>query len=229
VFAWLAKMGQISNTEMLRTYNCGIGLIMIINKNDDQRVLASLAGHSPIVIGHLIKRNTNHPHVIVQNFSSSIERSQRFLTKLNLQKICVLISGNGSNFQALIDATKASRSMGAEIKLVISNKSNVYGLERAKNANIPSIVIDHRDYKTREDYDAVISAELEKYDIDIVCLAGFMRILSEEFVRKWKGRIINIHPALLPKYKGTHAQRQALEAGEEFSGCTVHIIFFNLI
>lgn len=139
------------------------------------------------------------------------------------KRVGVLISGSGTNLQALIDATRAS-DLGAEIALVISNKDDVLGLKRAQDASISTKVIRHRDFPQRVDFDAALHNELVKADIDIVCLAGFMRILSEDFTRKWKGKLLNVHPALLPLFKGTHAQKQALDAGVRVSGCTVHFV-----
>ena len=115
-------------------------------------------------------------------------------------KLAILISGNGSNLQAIIDKFKDDNSI--EISCVISNKKNAYGLKRASNANIDNYVIDHTAYQSRQDFEAKIIHILESYQPDLVVLAGFMRILSEVFVNKYLGQLINIHPSLLPKYKG---------------------------
>ncbi|MEQ1789269.1 MAG: phosphoribosylglycinamide formyltransferase [Rickettsiales bacterium] len=138
-------------------------------------------------------------------------------------KIAVLISGNGSNLQALIDAASAP-DYPAQIVLVISNKAEAFGLTRAQNAGISAQVISHNDYLTREAFDTAIHALLQQYEIELVCLAGFMRILSAEFVNKWRGRMLNIHPSLLPNFKGSHAVKDALASGAEESGCTVHLV-----
>lgn len=175
-------------------------------------------------IGKVIPRKPTDNQVIVHNFSICIERVQNSLT-IPKKRVAVLISGTGSNLQALIDATNnTNMGLGAQIVFVISNKPNVLGLERAKKANIQSIVLSHKDYKSREEFDGAMTAELAKQNIDIVCLAGFMRILSKDFVKHWKGKLINIHPSLLPKYKGLNVQKQALDAGEIESGCTVHFV-----
>ncbi|MDE3115352.1 MAG: phosphoribosylglycinamide formyltransferase [Pseudomonadota bacterium] len=137
-------------------------------------------------------------------------------------RTAVLISGRGSNLQALIDAA-ADPKFPAEIVLVLSNVEGVYGLERAKKAGIATAVISHKGL-SREDFDARIDAALEAADVQIVCLAGFMRILSDGFARKWAGRILNIHPSLLPSFRGVHVHEQALDAGVKFSGCTVHFV-----
>jgi len=139
------------------------------------------------------------------------------------KKIGVLISGNGTNLQALIDACK-NPSYPAEITTVISNKADAYGINRASEAGIPAHVINHKDYATREAFDEAMDKILMHHNVEIVCLAGFMRLLSAAFVAKWQGRMLNIHPSLLPKYKGGHAIRDALAAGEKVTGCTVHIV-----
>lgn len=138
-------------------------------------------------------------------------------------RVAVLISGSGSNLQALMDAA-AQADYPAEIALVISNKAEAYGLVRAGNAGIPSRVISHRDYADREAFDAALHAALIEARIDYVCLAGFMRLLTAGFTQKWEGRMLNIHPSLLPEFKGAHAIRDALAAGAKTTGCTVHLV-----
>lgn len=112
----------------------------------------------------------------------------------------------------------------AEIVCVISNKPEAYGLTRAKNAGIPAVAISHTDYATREAFDRAVHAELLKHGVEMVCLAGFMRLLSPWFVQEWVGRMLNIHPSLLPAFKGAHAVRDALAAGVHETGCTVHYV-----
>jgi phosphoribosylglycinamide formyltransferase 1 len=116
----------------------------------------------------------------------------------------------------------------AEIALVISNKADAFGLTRAKNANIPALAINHKNFPSREAFDEAIHAELIKNKIDIVCLAGFMRLLSDSFVKEWEGRMLNIHPSLLPDFKGAHAVHDALAADATESGCTVHVVTSEL-
>ena len=170
--------------------------------------------------------------MIVKNFATAMERIMRphvpFCISMNSvqkKRVGVLISGSGTNLQSLINATlDPCAQTGAEIVLVISNKENVEGLKRAERANIPTKVISHKQYPNRVDFDMAMNKELVEAGVEIICLAGFMRILSGEFTRLWRGRLLNIHPALLPLFKGTHAQRQALEAGVRISGCTVHFV-----
>jgi len=138
-------------------------------------------------------------------------------------RIVVLISGNGSNLQALIDSCR-NAPFNAEIACVISNKADAFGLERARNAGIETLAIDHRQYPGREAFDADLMRAIDSYRPDLVVLAGFMRILTAEFVTHYRGRLINIHPSLLPKYTGLHTHRRALEAGDDEHGATVHFV-----
>ncbi|MDD3021215.1 MAG: phosphoribosylglycinamide formyltransferase [Alphaproteobacteria bacterium] len=137
--------------------------------------------------------------------------------------LAVLISGRGSNLQSLIDASK-SPDYPAEIRLVLCNIPNVYGIERARQAGIPVSVIPHKDFATREDFERAMLNAMKDYDIDLVCQAGFMRILTPVFISAWGRRLINIHPSLLPKFKGLHTHERAIEAGETEAGCTIHYV-----
>ncbi|WP_448248603.1 phosphoribosylglycinamide formyltransferase [Thalassotalea agariperforans] len=138
-------------------------------------------------------------------------------------RIVVLISGSGSNLQALIDACKQSDYPG-EIVGVISNKADAYGLERAKQANIAQQALEHKNFESRELYDQALVKAIDVYQPDVVVLAGFMRILTAEFVQHYQGRLINIHPSLLPKYQGLHTHQRALDAGDEEHGVSVHFV-----
>jgi phosphoribosylglycinamide formyltransferase-1 len=138
-------------------------------------------------------------------------------------KVAVLISGRGSNLQALIDAC-ASPGFPAEIRLVVSNEPGAAGLRRAEHARIETVIIPHKEYSTRAAFDQAVERALIKAEIELVCLAGFMRIFDEAFVLRWRDRMINIHPSLLPAFKGLKPQAQALAAGVRFTGCTVHFV-----
>ncbi|OPX55906.1 phosphoribosylglycinamide formyltransferase-1 [Oceanospirillum multiglobuliferum] len=137
--------------------------------------------------------------------------------------IVVLISGSGSNLQAIIDAVKAEEIPG-EIRAVISNKAEAYGLERAKQAGIATEVLSHTDFSSRESFDQAMIRLINQYDPDLVVLAGFMRILSPAFVQYFEGRLLNIHPSLLPKFQGLHTHKRAIEAGEKEHGASVHFV-----
>ena len=138
-------------------------------------------------------------------------------------KIAVLVSGSGSNLQALIDANLSGQIVG-----VISNKPDAYALERAKKVGIQTAVIEHKQYPTREAFDAVMHQQLLDWNVDLVILAGFMRILSAKFVQSWEGKMVNIHPSLLPNYKGMHTHKRVLNTGDVFHGCTVHYVTAEL-
>lgn len=139
-------------------------------------------------------------------------------------KVGVLVSGRGSNLQALIDAIEADPAFPARIVMVLSNKDGVYALERAAAADIPTAVISHKDYPDRETFDMAVDACLREAGVEFVCLAGFMRVVSDRFVNAWHDRMINIHPSLLPSFKGLHTHERALEAGVKLHGCTVHFV-----
>jgi phosphoribosylglycinamide formyltransferase-1 len=138
-------------------------------------------------------------------------------------RVVVLISGNGSNLQALLDGAN-SGSSGYQLVAAISNKADVFGLERAKRAGIDRAVIDHRQYPSREAFDQVLADTIQGYNPDLVILAGFMRILSAGFVQRFRGKLINIHPSLLPKYPGLNTHQRALDAGDTEAGCSVHYV-----
>jgi len=139
-----------------------------------------------------------------------------------VRRVGILISGRGSNLQALIDAAGRGE-LGGEIGVVVSNVAAAAGLERARREGIPAFVCDHRG-RPREDHDREVAEILERHQVDLVCLAGYMRLLSAAFVRRFPGRILNIHPSLLPSFPGLDAQKQALEHGVKVSGATVHLV-----
>ena len=139
------------------------------------------------------------------------------------RKVGVLVSGRGSNLQALLDAC-ADPAFPAEIVLVISNIPGVYALERAEKAGVATQVIPHKGFPSREAFDAEMDKALRAAGVEIVCLAGFMRLLSSGFTESWRGSMINIHPALLPSFKGLHTHQRAIEAGVKLHGCTVHLV-----
>lgn len=138
-------------------------------------------------------------------------------------KIAVLVSGSGSNLQALIDANLSGKIIG-----VISNKPEAFALKRAKQAGIATAIIEHKKYPNRESFDAVMHQQLLDWDVDLVILAGFMRILSASFVQSWQGKMVNIHPSLLPNYKGMHTHQRVLNTGDVLHGCTVHYVTTEL-
>ncbi len=140
--------------------------------------------------------------------------------------IVVLISGSGSNLQAIIDA--ANDDLPVAIKAVISNKAEAYGLERARKAGIETVVVDHTEFESRQAFDTELARIIDQFEPGLVVLAGFMRILTDDFVNHYDGRMLNIHPSLLPKYKGTNTHARAIEAGDAEAGCSVHLVTAEL-
>jgi phosphoribosylglycinamide formyltransferase-1 len=139
------------------------------------------------------------------------------------RRVAVLVSGSGSNLQALLDAAQ-SPEWPAEIALVLSNRPDAYGLARARDAGVPATVVDHKSHARREAFEDALQRHLDKARIEIVCLAGFMRVLTTPFVERWHNRMLNIHPSLLPSYRGLHTHERALADGVLVTGCTVHVV-----
>ncbi len=144
-----------------------------------------------------------------------------------MKSIVVLISGSGSNLQAILDAV-ASGFIAGRVSAVVSNKANVYGLERARRAGIATTVLDHKAYADRQSYDAALTAAIDEHQPDLLVLAGFMRILTPNFVAHYQGRLLNIHPSLLPKYQGLNTHQRAIDAGDVEHGCSVHFVTAEL-
>lgn len=159
--------------------------------------------------------------------SPIFRRSQRYfqinITSVSIPSIVILISGSGSNLQAIIDAV-AEKNIHAHISAVISNRPDALGLKKAQFAGIETIVIDHTGFTERQQFDEALARQVAELKPDLIVLAGFMRILSEAFIEQYEGRIINIHPSLLPEFKGLHTHRRALEAGHEQHGASVHFV-----
>ncbi|MEM9715801.1 MAG: phosphoribosylglycinamide formyltransferase [Pseudomonadota bacterium] len=141
-------------------------------------------------------------------------------------RVAIFISGGGSNMVALVEDMQAK---GYAIPaLVLSNKAMASGLIKAQKLGVPTAVVPHQTYDSREAFEDAVQAELDAAKIDRICLAGFMRVLTEGFIRKWEGRMINIHPSLLPKYKGLHTHQRAIDAGDTEAGCSVHLVTAEL-
>ncbi|RDD37795.1 Trifunctional purine biosynthetic protein adenosine-3 [Trichoplax sp. H2] len=230
VFKWIANEGNVYPDEMLKTFNCGIGAVLICSANAHNALLELLAasGEEYWSIGNIesirpgeLKIQVQHlyevlydQNIVVKNISVSLPKKYR---------LAVLISGTGTNLQAIIDYAKAEKYR-IEVVLVISNVDKVAGLERARQNNIENIVIDHKRYTTRKQFEKELDHVLKEKSVNLICLAGFMRILTIDFVNQWKGKIINTHPSLLPAFPGCGAVLQALTAGVKITGCTIHFV-----
>lgn len=139
------------------------------------------------------------------------------------RRVAVLISGRGSNMETLIDACRAD-DFPAEIVLVLSNRPRAKGLKFAKKSGIPALVVDHTGFDERDEFEDVMHQRLKDAGVELICLAGFMRVLNSPFVNRWRDRILNIHPSLLPAFKGLHTHERVLDAGVRFTGCTAHFV-----
>ena len=139
-------------------------------------------------------------------------------------RTAILVSGRGSNMLSLLEAARAEAGFPAAFSLVLSNRPGVLALERAAAFGVPTAVIDHKAFSDRESFDRALSARLEAEGIELVCLAGFMRLLTPWLVERWRDRMLNLHPAILPSFKGLHTHERALEAGVRLHGCTVHLV-----
>ncbi|XP_051765849.1 trifunctional purine biosynthetic protein adenosine-3-like [Ctenopharyngodon idella] len=239
VFSWLQREGGLSEEEMSRTFNCGLGAVLVVSKQDAQRVVRLLrAQEEAWIVGSLAHKHPGAEAVVIRNLEQSLKESPgrspdtsalengalhgEHATRKRT-KVAVLISGSGTNLQALMEQAKKPSS-SAEIVVVISNRPGVMGLKRASMAGIQTRVVDHKLYGSRAEFDGTIDRVLEEFRVELVCLAGFMRILTGPFVRKWSGKMLNIHPSLLPAFKGVNAQKQALQAAVRITGCTVHFV-----
>ncbi|KAJ1113192.1 hypothetical protein NDU88_001447 [Pleurodeles waltl] len=237
IFSWLQKEGGLSEEEMARTFNCGIGAVLIVQNEMAEQILKDVQkSEEACLIGSVVPLQKDSKQVEVKNLLKALEMTESQLLKnvhnensLRVErpkktvKVAVLISGTGTNMEALITSTKEPLS-SAHIALVISNKSGVEGLKKAERAGISTRVIDHKLYGSRAEFDNAVDKVLEEFSIELICLAGFMRILSGPFVKKWAGKILNVHPSLLPSFKGAHAHKLVLESGVRITGCTVHFV-----
>lgn len=149
------------------------------------------------------------------------------MSSIKKARVVVLISGSGSNLQALIDGEQTG-DLPIELAAVISNRPDVFGLERAATANIPTELLDHKTFADRESFDRALMEKIDSYQPDLIVLAGFMRILTAEFTQHYLGRMLNIHPSLLPKFQGLHTHQRAIDAGEKRHGVTVHFVTAEL-
>ena len=216
VFRWLAARGSIAAEEMLRTFNCGIGMVVITDCGKAAEVSRALraAGEEPVMLGRNRANRggrTGHPF-----------RTARAVT-IRRKRTAVLISGRGSNMRALVERAR-DPSYPAEIVLVLSNRPDAAGLGFAAENKIARAVVDHKIYAGREEFERSMQCLLELHRVELICLAGFMRMLTPWFVGQWKGRMLNIHPALLPAYRGLDTHARALADGVKIHGCTVHFV-----
>uniref|UniRef100_A0A914Z9N9 Trifunctional purine biosynthetic protein adenosine-3 n=1 Tax=Panagrolaimus superbus TaxID=310955 RepID=A0A914Z9N9_9BILA len=223
IFKWLQKAGDIQAKEMFRTFNCGVGMVAVVDAIKSSHVLAEIekAGIHAYEMGKICKKPENGDSIILHHVEDVFDFGDAGVVQQKRANVAIFISGTGSNMINLINQA-SNPSSYSNIRLVICNRPEAHGLERAREKGIEAICIPHGD--DRHAFEDKIHQELIKRDIDFICLAGFMRILTGEFTQKWINRIINIHPSILPSFKGAHAVKLALEAGVKVTGCTAHFV-----
>ncbi|NXQ75980.1 PUR2 protein, partial [Quiscalus mexicanus] len=195
IFCWLHKEGNLSEEEMARTFNCGVGAVLVVQREMAQQVLRDIQGHETAwLIGKVVPLQKGSDNVKVLNLHRALQANRSLCVQSHIQgkiqtgkvKVAVLISGTGTNLEALINSTKKDTSY-AQIVLVISNKPGVEGLRKAERAGIPTRVVEHTRYQSRTEFDSAVDQVLQEFSVELICLAGFMRILSGPFVKKWEG------------------------------------------
>nr|XP_033805659.1 trifunctional purine biosynthetic protein adenosine-3-like [Geotrypetes seraphini] len=238
-FSWLQKEGALSEEEMAQTFNCGIGAILIVEKKMAEQVLRIVQKHEEAwFIGMVVPQQKGSRPVEICNLLKALQANgsqaankatdsdnyQSDRAQDSKARVAVLTSsGTGRDLKALITSTKEPGSR-AQVSLVVSNEFDVQELQMAARAGVPSRVIDHKLYGSHSEFESTIHTILEDFSIDFICLVGFKRILSSSFIQKWKGKILNVHPSLLPSFRGRNTHQQVLQAGVRLTGCTVHFL-----
>ncbi|NXO99821.1 PUR2 protein, partial [Certhia brachydactyla] len=235
IFRWLYKEGNLSAEEMVQTFPCGIGAVLVVQKELAQHVLQDIQRQQEAwLIGKVVAPcHTAGSHIEVENLTEALSSPQQLLNDSTAEiqsqprkrkvKVAVLVSGAGRALPALISSAREPGSC-AQLVLVISNKPGVEELRSAARAGIPTRVIDHKLYGSRSEFDSTIDRVLEEFSVELICLSGFMRVLSSPFLRKWKGKILNASPSLFPLIKDGNAHEEPLESGFKVTGCTVHFV-----
>ncbi|NXX32971.1 PUR2 protein, partial [Nicator chloris] len=237
IFCWLYKEGNLSAEEMAQTFPCGIGAVLVVQKELAQHVLQDIQRQQEAwLIGKVVAPcHTAGSHIEVENLAEALQLSspQQLLKDSSAKsqpqpgkrkvKVAVLVSGAGRALPALISSAREPGSC-AQLVLVISSRPGVEELRRAARAGIPTRVIDHKLYGSRSEFDSTIDRVLQEFSVELICLSGFMRVLSSPFLRKWKGKILNASPSLFPLIKDGNAHQEPLESGLKAAGCTVHFL-----
>ncbi|NWV73984.1 PUR2 protein, partial [Dasyornis broadbenti] len=237
IFCWLYKEGNLSAEEMAQTFPCGIGAVLVVQKDLAQHVLQDIQRQQEAwQIGKVVAPcHAAGSHIEVENLAEALQLSsprqllsdpaaeRQPLPRKRKVKVAVLVSGAGTTLTALIGSAREPGSC-AQLVLVISNKSGVEELRNAARAGIPTRVIDHKLYGSRSEFDSTIDRVLEEFSVELICLSGFMRVLSSPFLQKWKGKILNASPSLFPPIKDGSAHQEPLESGLQITGCTVHFV-----
>ncbi|XP_060626376.2 trifunctional purine biosynthetic protein adenosine-3-like [Anolis sagrei] len=241
IFSWLQEEGNLSEEEMMKTFNCGIGAVLVVQKEVAGQVLKDVQKYEDAwLIGKVIHHISGYPQVEIRNLFevllqskhhypmsiSAVEGQFQNMHRKSKVKVAVLISGTGTSLTALLSYAK-DPSSSAQIVLVIADRSGVDELKNATLAGIPTRVIDHKLYGSRAEYDGTIDRVLEEFSVELICLARFTRVLSSDFLRKWKGKILGTYPTLSHLTKGEKAHKLASSSTDKTAGCTVHFVLEN--
>lgn len=249
LFAWIQQEANLEHSELLRTFNCGLGMCLFVAEEHADKVkdlLERAAADDELApkahvyrVGKLVDRQGSEQQCRVSHLDEALKSAKTQLkpdacravrqTASHCQKpkrVALLLSGTGTNARAIIKHERqvGPSKCGYQVVLVMSNKSDAPGLKLAQEYGIEAQVVNHKDFKDRVSFDMNMDGILRARDVELVCLAGFMRIVSDEFVKLWSGRLLNIHPSLLPSFKGMHAYKQAIDNGARVTGCTVHFV-----
>ncbi|EYC36977.1 hypothetical protein Y032_0838g2606 [Ancylostoma ceylanicum] len=222
IFNWLAAAGPVNTGAMLRTFNCGIGMVLVVAPSQAKELEDRLLemGERSYRIGKVVRREGD-PLIRFTNMDTAFDTFKYPRISRPKVKVGILISGTGSNMKKLIESSQTAASY-CEVAVVISNKPDVKGLEVARQMGVEALCVPHT--QIREEGEAKVTEALRSRGIHLICLAGYMRVLSASFVREWHNRIINIHPSLLPSFRGAYAVRDALEFGAKVTGCSAHFV-----
>uniref|UniRef100_A0A8C7DSM1 phosphoribosylformylglycinamidine cyclo-ligase n=1 Tax=Naja naja TaxID=35670 RepID=A0A8C7DSM1_NAJNA len=243
VFSWLQEEGNLSEEEMGQIFNCGIGAVLIVQREAARKVLKDVQKHEDAwMIGKVVHRtaayaSSGYPQVEIKNLSevllqnkwpflkdvSNADNPPHTIHRKHKVKVAVLISGTGTSLSALLAYAKEPASC-SEVVLVIANRSGVEELRNATLAGIPTRVIDHKLYGSRSEYEGTIDSVLEEFSIELICLSGFIRILSSNFLRKWYGKMLGTYPSVSPLSKRRNIYNQAHPSTDKIVGCTVHFV-----
>ncbi|NWV34429.1 PUR2 protein, partial [Grantiella picta] len=237
IFCWLYKEGNLSAEEMAQTFPCGIGAVLVVQKDLAQHVLQDIQRQQEAwLIGKVVAPcHTAGSHIEVENLAEALQLSspRQLLSDIPTYrqpqprkrkvKVAVLVSGTGTTLSALISSAREPGSC-VQLVLVISNKSGAQELRNAARAGIATRVIDHKLFGSRSEFDSTIDRVLQEFSVELICLSGFMRVLSTPFLRKWKGKILNASPCLFPLPKAGSAPQEPLGSGLQVTGCTVHFV-----
>ncbi|XP_077198734.1 trifunctional purine biosynthetic protein adenosine-3-like [Paroedura picta] len=237
IFSWLQEEGGLSEREMAQMFNCGIGAVLVVQKELARKVLKDVNKHEDAwLIGKVVHHLAGCPQIEIKNllevllqnrspFWQTVSNGDSLLQAISTRKVkvAILISGTGTSLAAILTYSREPASY-VQVVLVIANRSGVEELKTASRAGIPTRVIDHKLYGSRSEYDGTIDSVLEEFSIELICLAGFVRVLSGNFLKKWNGKILSTYPSLSPLIKGSTVHQQALPAAGKVAGCTVHFV-----